>query len=60
MEELWEAQTKGDRNFTELIELCTKPIWSWAFIGWETINDCFYFFRGFRTIIENTEAKKQS
>jgi hypothetical protein len=30
--------------FEGLIELCTKPIWSWAFFGWETINDCLYFF----------------
>jgi hypothetical protein len=32
-----------------LIELCTKPIWSWDFFffffGWETIIDWFYFFR---------------
>jgi hypothetical protein len=41
---------RGYVFFEGLIELCTKPIWFWALFGWETINDCFYFFRGYRTV----------
>jgi hypothetical protein len=25
--------------FEDLIEFCTKSIWSWAFFGWEVFND---------------------
>ena len=28
------------------MELYTKPIWSWDFLGWKMIKDYFYYFRG--------------
>jgi hypothetical protein len=36
--------------FEGMIELCTKHIWSRDFFGWETIDDCFYYFRGNGTV----------
>ena len=35
--------------FEGLIELCIKPIWSWALFVQETINDDLYFFRRYGT-----------
>ena len=30
------------------IKFCTEPVWTWAFFGWETFDEFFYFFRFYR------------
>jgi hypothetical protein len=47
---LWNSLRRVGIRSSLKVELCTKPIWSWNFIGWKNINDCFYFFTEYGTV----------
>ena len=51
---LWNNLRSATSNyylfFESQVEFCAKTIWLWAFFGWETFNDRFYFLRSYRTI----------
>ena len=37
--------------FEALVEFCTETIWPWDFIGWESVDNCFYFLACYRSIV---------